>query len=124
QGVIVGEGITEQEILLAAAKKLEENDGTLFPLDVAGVCVVNADGDGNLEKLGTFFKAIGVFALAFFDRKKRTEEQIAELNASYKLTFEIPYKGAEAMMAAEVPIDRQWQYLESLRDSDSESKFG
>src|SRR5690606_16309558 len=66
RGVIVGEGITEQDALLVAAQKMEENDPDLFPLDVAGLCVINADGDGNLEKLGAFFKEIGISAFAFF----------------------------------------------------------
>jgi putative ATP-dependent endonuclease of the OLD family len=79
KGVIVGEGITEQDALLVVAQTMEDNDSKLFPLDVAGLCVINADGDGNLEKLGAFFKEIGIPAFAFFDRKKRTAEEILML---------------------------------------------
>lgn len=124
QGVIVGEGITEQDALLVAAQKMEDNDRDLFPLDVAGLCVINADGDGNLEKLGAFFREIGTPAFAFFDRKRRTDEEIAALRANYAVAQEIPQTGAEVLMAEETPLDRQWQYLESLRADDAEGRFG
>lgn len=124
RGVIVGEGITEQDALLVVAQKMEEHDPNLFPLDVAGVCVINADGDGNLEKMGAFFKEIGIPAFAFFDRKKRTAEEIAVLNGTYVVAKEIAQKGAEALMSAEVPLDRQWQFLELLRAEDAEGRLG
>lgn len=124
RGVIVGEGITEQDALLVVAQKMEEHDPNLFPLDVAGVCVINADGDGNLEKMGAFFKEIGIPAFAFFDRKKRTAEEIAALNGTYVVAKEIAQKGAEALMSAEVPLDRQWQFLELLRAEDAEGRLG
>lgn len=124
QGVIVGEGITEQDALFVAAQKMEEVDPDLFPLDVAGVCVINADGDGNLEKLGAFFKEIGTPAFAFFDRKKRTSAEVAALQSCYTVAMEIPQKGAEALIAEQAPLDRQWQYLEGLRAEDASGRFG
>jgi putative ATP-dependent endonuclease of OLD family len=124
RGVIVGEGLTEQDALLAAAQKMEDSNSDLFPLDVAGVNVINADGDGNLEKMGAFFKEIGIPAFAFFDRKKRTDAEVAALQGIYVIVKEIAQKGAEVLMAEETPIYRQWQYLEMLRLEDSDGKFG
>lgn len=124
QGVIVGEGITEQDALLVVAQMMEEHDPNLFPLDVAGLCVINADGDGNLEKLGAFFKEIGTPAFAFFDRKKRTEAELTALQECYVVAKEINQKGAEVLMAEEVPLDRQWEYLEALRSEDTEGRLG
>lgn len=123
KGVIVGEGITEQDALSVVAQKMEDNDPDLFPLDVAGLCVINADGDGNLEKLGAFFKEVGTPAFAFFDRKKRTDDEITALRGNYTVAQEIPQKGAEVLMAEETPLDRQWQYLEALRDEDGDGRF-
>lgn len=123
RGVIVGEGISEQDALLTAAEKMESNKPNLYPLDVAGVCVINAEGDGNLEKMGAFFKEIGIPAFAFFDRKKRTDAEVAALAGVYDIATEIAQKGAETLMAEETPIDRQWQYLEALRAEDEENKF-
>lgn len=124
QGVIVGEGITEQDALLVAAQKMEDHEPTLFPLDVAGLCVINADGDGNLEKLGAFFKEIGTPAFAFFDRKQRTDAEIKALQGAYVVAKEIRQKGAEVLMADETPVDRQWQYLDALHANDIEGRFG
>ena len=123
KGVIVGEGITEQDALLIVAQKMEDNNPDLFPLDVAGLCVINAEGDGNLEKWGAFFKEIGTPAFAFFDRKKRTNEEVAALQGNYAVAKEIPQKGAEVLMAEETPLDRQWQYLEALRAEDADGRF-
>lgn len=122
-GVIVGEGITEQDVLFECAQKMEDSNPAFFPLDVAGLCVINADGDGNLEKLGAFFKEIGIPAFAFFDRKKRTDAQVAALQGSYIVAKEIQQTGAELLMAEEVPLDRQWQYLEGLRTDDTDGRF-
>lgn len=123
QGVIVGEGVTEQDALLVVAQKMEDSDPNLFPLDVAGLTVINAEGDGNLEKLGAFFKEIGTPAFAFFDRKKRSDAEITALQNSYTVAKEISQKGAEVLMAEETPLDRQWQYLESLRNVDIDGRF-
>jgi len=116
RGVIVGEGVTEQDALLAVAQAMEEHDAELLPLDVAGVCVLDAGGDGNLEKLGSFFREVGIPAFAFYDRKKRKQEEVDALNQSYVIANEIWQKGAEILMAEETPLDRQWAWLEQLRE--------
>jgi putative ATP-dependent endonuclease of the OLD family len=123
QGVIVGEGITEQDALQVVAEKMEGADLGLFQFDVAGVCIVNAEGDGNLEKLGAFFKEIGIPAFAFFDRKNRTEAEITALKGAYVVANEIAQKGAESLLAVEVPLNRQWQYLEEVRAEDVDGRF-
>lgn len=124
QGVIVGEGVTERDALLVVAQRMEAADQDRFPLDVAGIAVISADGDGNLEKLGAFFKEIGVPAFALFDRKNRTDEDIAALEGLYVVARQIAQKGAETLMAAETPLDRQWLYLDALRAEDTEGRFG
>jgi putative ATP-dependent endonuclease of the OLD family len=124
RGVIVGEGITEQDALFVVAQKLEEADADLFPLDVAGITIVNAEGDGNLEKLGLFFKEIDIPAFAFFDRKKRTDAEVKALNDSYMIACEIKQKGAETLLAAEVPLDRQWDFLAAHRAANPDGEHG
>ncbi len=123
QGVIVGEGITEQLAITTVAKKLEDADGELFPLDLAGVSVLNTEGDGNLEPIGSFFKALGIPAFAFFDRKTRTVAEVKKIAASFTVAKEIPYKGAEALIAAKTPLDRQWQFLQEIRAEDASGSF-
>lgn len=124
RGVVVGEGITEQDALFVVAQKLEEADANLFPLDVAGITIVNAEGDGNLEKLGLFFKEIDIPAFSFFDRKKRTDAEVKALNDSYMIACEIEQKGAETLLAAEVPPDRQWAFLAAHRAANPDGEHG
>lgn len=123
QGVIVGEGITEQLLLTVVAKKLEEANTDLFPLDLAGVTVINTEGDGNLDSIGHFFENLEIPAFAFFDRKKRKPDEIEKIKASFKVAMETQYSGAEELAAAETPLARQWQMLEAIRNEDSDNRF-
>jgi putative ATP-dependent endonuclease of OLD family len=124
RGAIVGEGQTEQLALAAAAKKMEEADPTLFPLDLAGVTIINTEGEGNLDAMGAFFKVLGIPAFAFFDRKNRKADEIAKIEASYTVAKETAYTSAEELMATETPADRQWQFLEGIRNEDPEGRYG
>lgn len=124
QGVIIGEGVTERDALLSCAKTMEGADASLFPFDVAGVSVIDAEGDGNLIRLGQFFRTIEIPAFSFYDRKQRSQADVDALIAAFDIAMEIPYQGAEALLVAEVPVDRQWQFLEELRGEDAEGRFG
>ena len=124
QGVIVGEGITERDALQSCANTMEEADDSIFPFDVAGVSVIDAEGQGNLERLGHFFKTLEIPAFAFFDRKQRSQAELDTLAAIYEIANEIPYPGAEALLAQEVPLDRQWQLLQALREEDPDRHYG
>lgn len=124
QGAIVGEGITEQSAITAVAEKMEEATPELFPLDLAGITVVNAEGEGNLDAIGSFFKALDIPAFAFFDQSNRKPEDRAKIEASFTIAKEIPYTGAEALMVEETPPNRQWQLLASLRAEDPDNRLG
>lgn len=124
QGVIVGEGMTERDALQSCANTMEEADASIFPFDVAGVSVIDAEGDGNLQRLGQFFKAIEIPAFAFFDRTQRSQTDLDALAAVYEIANQIPYQSAEALLAVEVPLDRQWQFLEALRQQDPDGHYG
>jgi putative ATP-dependent endonuclease of OLD family len=124
QGVVVGEGITEREALQSCANTMEMADDSIFPFDVAGVSIVDADGDGNLRRVGQFFKTIEIPAFAFFDRKPRPQGEIQALGTVYEVVNEIPYHSAEALLAAEVPLERQWQFLQNLRHEDTDGHYG
>jgi putative ATP-dependent endonuclease of OLD family len=123
-GAIVGEGMTEQYALGAVARKLEDASADLFPLDLAGLSIINTEGDGNLEAMGNFFRGLGIPGFAFFDKKNRKPEEMSKIQAAFMIAKEIGYRGVEAMLAAEIPIDRQWQFLMSIRAQDSENHFG
>ena len=118
RGVIVTEGITEQLALQAVAEKLELDNYARYPLDLSGVTIITTDGDGGIPEFGRFFASLDLPTFAFFDKKARSEkEQEALEQAGFRLLNETAYAGMEDLLAAEVPLNHQWAYLERVRDS-------
>jgi len=122
RGVIVAEGITEVTALYALAEKLEAASKNRYALDLAGVTVFTSDGDGSLADFGNFFKALDLKTYALYDKKKRTQTEEADLQAAFDHPLEIPHKGAEELLVAEVPVDRQWELLEQVREAGTHPK--
>ncbi len=117
-GVIVAEGITEQMVLQAVAEKLEADDSEKYPLDLSGVTIITTDGDGSIAEFGRFFVSLDLPTFAFFDNKKRPEkDQVALDQAGFQILNEIPFAGMEDLLATEVPLQRQWAYLDQVRTS-------
>ncbi len=118
RGVIVVEGITDQLVLQAMAERLESADDDRYPLDLSGVTIITTDGDGSIAEFGRFFVSLDLPTFAFFDRKERPEKDRDALGqAGFEICNEIAYAGIEDLLAAEVPLDHQWTYLEHVRDS-------
>lgn len=125
RGVVVAEGLTEQLALVAAAETMQAADDDIYPLDLAGVTLISADGDGNISELGRFFIQIGLPTFAFLDKKKRPDKEAEALNeAGFELFNEVDYLGMEDLLAEEVPLQHQWAYLEVLRDGGLAPKTG
>lgn len=117
RGVIVGEGITEKDILLAMAAKLEEAEPeTHYPLDLAGVSVLSVDGEGSLAEFGEFFADLGISTYALFDSKPLTPEMKERVGKAYSFAHQTKYKGAEQLLVEECPVDRLWELLVEVRD--------
>ena len=123
-GAIVVEGITEFYALPAAARKLEETDQDLQPLDILGVAFFDAESDGNIPKFGIFFKALGLKTFSFYDRKSRKSEEKQKFVDNFDLDCEHPYSGFEELIAGEVPADRLWSFLSDLRASGESGNVG
>ena len=117
-GVVVAEGITEQLALQAVAEKLESADDALYPLDLSGVTIITTDGDGSIPEFGRFFVSLDLPTFAFFDKKRapRGNRRLWD-RLVFRSSTEIAYAGMEDLLAAEVPLDHQWAYLEEVRDS-------
>lgn len=121
RAAIVVEGVTEFHALPIVARRMEEHDPTLQPLDIAGVAFFDADGESNMPKFGKFFKTLGLRAFAFYDldyKKTRKPEQAAALAENYEINIEHGYKGFEVLLSTEVPADRLWAFLCSLKAND------
>lgn len=117
RGVIVGEGITEKDILLATAAKLEEREpGTHYPLDLAGVSVISVDGEGSLAEFGEFFADLGISTYALFDSKPLKPDMAARVANAYVSACQTKYKGAEQLLVEECPVHRLWELLVEVRD--------
>lgn len=125
KGVILVEGITEQIVLWAVAKKLEESSEQYYPLDLSGVTIFSNDGDGLMDDFGAFYKGIGLKCFALLDKK---DDRPATFNARIPLVFdhclETDFIGIELLLSTEVSIDVQWQLLEQIRISGEKPKAG
>jgi len=118
RGAIIGEGITEKDAILATADKMEEaHPETYYPLDLSGVTVLSADGDGSIPEFGLFFKAMQIGAYALFDTRRRSADEATKLKDNFDISCQTKYKGAEKLLIEEVPAARLWQFLVDLRDS-------
>jgi len=121
RAAIVVEGVTELHAMPVVARRMEENDPTLQPLDIAGVAFFDADGESNMPKFGKFFNTLGLRTFAFYDldyKKTRKPEQAQALADNYEINVEHAYKGFEGLVSAEVPVDRLWSFLSTLKAND------
>lgn len=123
-GVIVAEGITEHSTLTAVAEKLENADHNRYPLDLSGITIFPVDGDGSLTNFGAFFKALGLKTYAFYDYKPRKPEDNQKFIDSFDVPNETAYTSIEQLMVTETPVNRQWQLLDLLRQSDDQASLG
>lgn len=125
RGVVIAEGLTEQLSLVAVAEKMCAADDECYPLDLAGVTLISADGDGNISELGGFFATLGLPTFAFLDHKKRPAKEAQALaDTGFVILCETAFPGMEDLLASEVPLDRQWDYLSYLRDEELAPKAG
>lgn len=121
KAVIAVEGVTELHAMPIVARRMEESNPNLQPLDIAGVAFFNADGESNMPKFGKFFKTLGLHTFAFYDldyKKKRKPEQAQALTDNFEIKVEHSYKGFEELVVSEVPVDRLWAFLSSLKSND------
>jgi putative ATP-dependent endonuclease of OLD family len=121
--VIVAEGITEHSALTAVAEKLETADSNCYPLDLSGITIFPVDGDGSLPNFGSFFKALGLRTYAFYDKKTRKPEDNQKFVDGFDVPNETAYSGIELLLVAETPIDRQWEFLDALRQSEEQGNL-
>jgi putative ATP-dependent endonuclease of OLD family len=123
KGAIVVEGLTEFHALPVAARKMEEADQDLQPLDIAGVAFFDAESEGAMPKFGQFFRGLGLKTFSFYDHLQRPPEKKKLLADAFDIDCEHQYAGFEALVVAEVPIDRLWSFLDELRSSGDNGGF-
>jgi len=117
KAVLIGEGATECVVLSAIGDVLEEAEPELHPMDLSGVTYFDGGGDPSFIAFGTFFKGIELKSYALFDQKQRTAEQNARIQSSFDIATETTFTGIEELLAEEIPVEVQWDFLVEIRDS-------
>jgi len=123
KGAIVVEGLTEFHALPVAARKLEESDNSIQPLDIAGAAFFDAESEGAMPKFGTFFKALGLKTFSFYDFIARPPEKKKLFTDAFDVDCEHAHAGFEVLIVSEVPLDRLWLFLDDLRASGDNGNF-
>ena len=114
EGVLIVEGKTEENIFPVASFILERYIESYRSLDLTGVTVVSADGDGNLVQLGKFFKSLNLRCYAFFDKQKN-KEQIDQIEKIFDKFHEIPYEGVEKLLVDNIDVIIQKKFIKELQ---------
>lgn len=111
--VIIGEGLCEVEILGIASSIMEKNTSN-YPLDLSGITIFDAEGDGQVLKFAKFFKAIGLKTYGFFDFMEREAEILQDYKDTFDFYKQIDYKGIEKLLTTEISDDILWEFLREL----------
>jgi putative ATP-dependent endonuclease of the OLD family len=123
KGVIVVEGLTEFHALPVAARKLEESDDSLQPLDIADAAFFDAESEEAMPKFGTFFKALGLKTFSFYDSMHRRPEAKKLLTDVFDVDCEHAHTGFEALIVSEMSLDRLWAFLDDLQTTCDNGNF-
>lgn len=123
KGAIIVEGLTEFHALPVAARKLEESDGSLQPLDIAGAAFFDAETESSMPKFGTFFKALGLKTFSFYDFIARPPDKKKLFTDAFDVDYEHPHAGFEVLIVSEMSLDRLWAFLDELRSSGDNGTF-
>lgn len=124
KAVVVVEGITELSVLSSVARRMEAGNPELFPLDLAGVTLFDANGDGQMPLFGRFFRALGLRTFSFYDYKPRPAAQKQAFVLAFDIDYELSYPSMEILIATELSVELQWQFLEQLRSNGESGNVG
>jgi putative ATP-dependent endonuclease of OLD family len=116
KAVIVVEGSTEASLLSAASAVLEASRPDSYThLDLAGVSVFQADGDGDVPRYGPVFRALGKVPFGLIDKQAAplTEDAKQKL-ASYEQFWESPEKGIEKLLTRQMPTNVLRRFLDDV----------
>lgn len=114
-GVIVVEGSTEAAMLPVASSILEQEIPDYSHLDLAGVSVFTADGDGDVPRWGPIFKALDKLVFGVRDKQTtapKTDVQ-AQLDAFDKF-WESPDTGVELLLVNQTDVAVHRRFLASV----------
>lgn len=119
RGVLVVEGQTEASIMPIVSSVLEESEEGYVHLDLAGVSIFTANGDGDVPRWGPIFRALGKIPFALYDKQKKPygDEPRADLVA-YEEHWESPQLGIEDLLAGQIPVAVLRRFLDDAVQRD------
>jgi putative ATP-dependent endonuclease of the OLD family len=124
RGVVVAEGLSERAAIRAVAEHMEASGGQYYPLDLSGVTIFPVEGEGSMPSFGAFFRTLGLKAYAFYDQKPHKPEDAKRFTDSFDIANETAYPGIERLLTSEIPMARQWQFLDVLRKLGQQGSLG
>lgn len=115
RAVLVVEGQTEASILPIASSVLEESEQGYTHLDLAGVSIFTANGDGDVPRWGPIFRALGKVPFALYDKQSTPYNAEAQADlASYEENWESPELSIEDLLVSQVPITVLRRFLDDV----------
>lgn len=114
--VIVVEGSTEASLLPVASGVLETARPNEYThLDLAGISVYEADGDGDVPRFGPIFRALGKTPFGIIDKQSAPPSTDVERKcASFEEFWESPEKGIEKLLTQQTSIVVLRRFLEEV----------
>lgn len=119
RAVLVVEGSTEASLFPIASEVMEESlpPEDYMHLDLAGVTVFNAGGDGAVPRYGPTFSALGKLSFGFCDKPNAPLTTDATNNlAGYTQFWESPEKGVETLLLKEMPMAVVRRFLSTVNE--------
>lgn len=114
KAVIVVEGSTEASLLPAVSGVLEAvRPGEYTHLDLAGVSIYEADGDGDVPRFGPVFRALGKVPFAIIDRQATPFATDARTKLDrYECHWESPELGVEKLLVTQTSLSALRRFLD------------
>jgi len=115
RGVLVVEGATEAVLLPVASSILEQDDPDYTHLDLAGVSIFTADGDGDVPRWGPIFKALDKQVFGFRDKQAAASSAEAEQQINvFDKFWESPETGVEHLLINQTSPAVHRRFLETV----------
>lgn len=118
KAVIVVEGSTEASLLPVASAVLEKaRPDDYTHLDLAGVSIYEAAGDGDVPRFGPVFRALGKVPFGLVDKQATPFEGEAKTRIeSYEEFWESPEDGIERLLTQQMPVAVLRRFLASVSE--------
>ncbi|CCH74669.1 ATP-dependent endonuclease family protein [Nostocoides australiense Ben110] len=115
RAVLVVEGQTEASIMPIVSSVLEASGNGYTHLDLAGVSIFTANGDGDVPRWGPIFRALGKTPFALYDQQTTPfgAEAQADLMA-YEEHWESPANSIEDLLVTQVPVAVLRRFLDNV----------